>query len=203
VFTLSKPNKLGSSRRQIQIKGVRDGILLLPKHDYCLAFEVSSINFELMSEDEQDAMIDTYQNFLNSLSTPFQIVVRIREMDMDRYLDSFRARVEHEEVAVYKTQNEAYMKFVKRLVSSNKIMTRKFYVVVPHSSSERDFSIIKEQLELTGEIVTKGLARLGMQTRKLTSLELLDLFYSFYAPAQSKRQPLKAATIALLEKVYT
>lgn len=146
-------------------------------------------------------MIDTYQNFLNSLSTPFQILVRIREMDMDRYLESFRARVENENVVIYKQQNEAYMAFVKKLVATNKIMTRKFYVMLPHHSGERDFSLVKEQLELTADIVSKGLARLGMQSRVLTSLELLDLFYSFYAPAQAKRQPLKSATIALLEEV--
>ena len=200
---LSKSIKRGSSRKQIQIKGVRDGILLLPKGEYRLGLGLSSVNFELMSEDEQDAMIDTYQNFLNSLSTPFQILVRIREMDMDRYLESFRARVEKESVAIYKQQNEAYMTFVKKLVATNKIMTRKFYVMLPHHSSERDFSLVKEQLELTADIVSKGLARLGMQSRVLTSLELLDLFYSFYAPAQAKRQPLKSATIALLEEVKT
>ena len=200
MFTLSKSTKRGSSRKQIQIKGVRDGILLLPKGEYRLGLELSSINFELMSEDEQDAMIDTYQNFLNSLSTPFQILVRIREMDMDRYLESFRTRVEDEQVAIYKKQNEAYMAFVKKLVATNKIMTRKFYVMLPHQSSERDFLLVKEQLELTADIVSKGLARLGMQSRVLTSLELLDLFYSFYAPAQAKRQPLKSTTIALLEE---
>ena len=201
MFTLSKSTKRGSSRKQIQIKGVRDGILLLPKGEYRLGLELSSVNFELMSEDEQDAMIDTYQNFLNSLSTPFQILVRIREMDMDRYLESFRTRVEDEQVAIYKKQNEAYMAFVKKLVATNKIMTRRFYVMLPHQSSERDFLLAKEQLELTADIVSKGLARLGMQSRILTSLELLDLFYSFYAPAQAKRQPLKSATIALLEEV--
>ena len=200
MFTLSKSTKRGSSRKQIQIKGVRDGILLLPKGEYRLGLELSSINFELMSEDEQDAMIDTYQNFLNSLSTPFQILVRIREMDMDRYLESFRTRVEDEQVAIYKKQNEAYMAFVKKLVATNKIMTRKFYVMLPHQSSERDFLLVKEQLELTADIVSKGLARLGMRSRVLTSLELLDLFYSFYAPAQAKRQPLKSTTIALLEE---
>ncbi len=198
---LSKSIKRGSSRKQIQIKGVKDGILLLPKDEYRLGLELSSVNFELMSEDEQDAMIDTYQNFLNSLSTPFQILVRIREMDMDRYLELFRARVENEKIAVYKQQNEAYMAFVKKLVATNKIMTRKFYVMLPYHSSERDFSLVREQLELTADIVSKGLARLGMQSRVLTSLELLDLFYSFYAPTQAKRQPLKNTTIALLEEV--
>jgi hypothetical protein len=61
---------------------------------------------------------------------------------------------------------------------------------------------MKEQLSLTADIVTKGLARLGMQSRQLSSLEVLDLFYSFYSPGQAKRQPLSAQTLKLLSEAY-
>ena len=128
---LKKSNKPQSSRAQIQINGVRDGILELPNDQYRLVLESSSINFELMSEEEQDALIDTYQSFLNSLNSPFQIVVRIRELDMDKYLESFRAKLSDNDEEVYRTQAENYIQFISQLVTSNKILTRKFYVVLP------------------------------------------------------------------------
>ena len=199
---LKKSNKPQSSRRQIQIEGVRDGILMLPDNEYRLALESSSINFELMSEDEQDALIDTYQTFLNSLNTPFQITVRIRELDMDKYLEGFRARLNDKDEKIYKDQAENYIEFVSGLVTNNKILTRKFYVILPYKSSDGDFAVIKEQLKLNADIVAKGLGRLGMQTRKLSSIEVLDLFYSFYSPGQAKRQPLKDQTMKLLQEAY-
>ena len=192
-----------SSRSQIQINGVRDGVLELPNNQYRLVLESSSINFELMSEEEQDALIDTYQSFLNSLNNPFQIVVRIRELDMDKYLESFRSKLSNDDEAVYATQAENYIQFISQLVTSNKILTRKFYVVLPYAASrDTDFSVIKEQLIQQADIIAKGLGRLGMQTSKLSSLEVLDLFYSFYSPGQAKRQPLRDQTIKLFQEAY-
>lgn len=58
MFALPKLNKTGSSRHQIAIKGVEDSILILPNDEYRVIIETSSINFHLMSEDEQDAVVD-------------------------------------------------------------------------------------------------------------------------------------------------
>lgn len=197
-----KSNNSTSSRRQINIKGVRDGILLLPNSQYRAVLELSSINFELKSEAEQDALIETYQSFLNSLSTPLQIVVRVREMDMDKYLEDFRKKRDGEKTKVYKDEITHYTEFVAKLITKNKILSRHFYVVVPLNSKEKNFEVIKEQLSLTTDIVAKGLSRLGMHAKELSSLEILDLFYSFYSPELAKRQPLRDQTIKLLAESY-
>lgn len=200
-MSVLKKSSKGSSRQQIQIQGVRDGILILPKNEYRLVLNVSSLNFELKSETEQDAIIDTYQSFLNSMNSDFQIMVRIREMDVDRYLENFNARVSGEKVKVYKGQALNYANFVKSLIDTNKILTRQFYVVLTHKGNE-DFSLVTEQLRLQQDIVSKGLSRLGMHTRQLNSIEILDLFYSFYSPAQAKRQPLREQTLQMVSEVY-
>ncbi len=197
-----KSKKKESSRRQIAIEGVRDGILLLPNNQYRAVLQISSVNFELKSEAEQDAIIDTYQSFLNSLNTPLQIVIRIREMDMDKYLAEFAERVKNESESIYKSQNKNYTEFVRSLISTNKILTRHFYVIIPFTAKEKDFDVVKEQLTNTIDIVAKGLGRLGMHSQALNSLEILDLFYGLYSPAQAKRQPLSAQTIQLLTESY-
>lgn len=196
---LKKSNKHASSRAQIAIEGVRDGVLLLPKNKYARILQVSSINFELMSEEEQDALIDTYQSFLNSLNIPFQILVRVREMDMDRYLESFRSKTANEKQSIYKSQAVNYIDFVQSLVTTNKILSRSFYVIIPIESKEKDFDVVRSGLKLNTDIVTKGLGRMGMQIKLLNSIESLDMFYSFYSPMQAKKQPLTAQTIKLLE----
>lgn len=203
MFALRKSNSKVSSRRQIAIKGVRDGVLILPNDQYRVILEASSINFELKSEDEQDAIIETYQSFLNSLACPVQIVVRIRELDMQKYLDSFKSAQAKEKQKIYRDQIKNYAQFVQGLITTNKILTRDFYVVVPHADKDKaGFDAVKEQLALSADIISKGLARLGVQTRQLSSLEVLDLFYSFYNPAAAKRQPITEQTMHLLSKSY-
>jgi hypothetical protein len=198
-----KSNKKASSRRQIDIKGVQNGVLLLPGEQYRVVLEASAINFELKSGAEQDAIIETYQSFLNSLSTPVQILTRIREMDMQRYLDNFRTKLQDEDDQIYRDQIENYTEFVQSLIKTNKILARHFYIVVPfHNKGKAGFDIVQEQLTLNCDIVAKGLRRMGIRTRQLTSLEVLDLFYSFYNPAQAKRQPLTEQTLQLLKTSY-
>ena len=199
---LQKSNRQISSRRQIDIKGARDGILMLPDDCYRVILSVSPVNFELKSEDEQDALIDTYQSFLNSLPSSLQVLIRVREMDMDKYLDDFHLRLVGEKETVYRDQIGNYSEFVSSLITTNKILSRHFYVIIPFTGKDQDFDGVKEQLGLSADIVAKGLARMGMLSRQLTSLEVLDLFYSFYNPGQAKRQPLTAQTFELLNESY-
>jgi hypothetical protein len=202
VSILQKSNKKISTRRQVDIEGIWDGILLLPERQYRVALNVSSVNFELKSEAEQDALIETYQSFLNSLSYPMQIIIRIRELDLDKYLEEFRTSVADEAEEVYKVQVNNYCEFVSSLVVTNKILARSFYVVIPFVGIETDMMIVKEQLSLYCDMVAKGLARLGIHSHILSSLELLDLFYSFYSPSQAKSQPLSKQTLNLLNRSY-
>ena len=199
MFALRKSKARASSRSQIGIKGVNDGILILPNNSYRAILEVSSVNFELKSEDEQDAIIETYESFLNSVGTSLQILIRTREIDMDKYLSDLKERLESEAEPVYMEQLENYEEFIKSLILSNKILTRRFYVIVPYSNvGKLDFELIKEQLGLTVDVVAKGMNRLGMQVRQLSSIEALDLFYSFYNPQQAKIQPLTEKAIRMI-----
>ncbi|MEI6053880.1 MAG: hypothetical protein WCQ49_00750 [Candidatus Saccharibacteria bacterium] len=199
MFALKKSKTKVSSRAQIAIKGAKDGILILPHDQYRAVLEVSSLNFELKSEAEQDIIIDTYESFLNSVGVSLQILIRTREIDMDKYLEDLSVRLEDETEVVYRQQLENYDEFIRSLIQSNKILTRRFYIVVPFSStSKSDFEIVKEQLSITVDIIAKGMMRLGMHARSLSSLEILDLFYSFYNPTQAKLQPLTERALQMI-----
>lgn len=199
---LQKSNNRASARRQIDIKGVRDGILMLDDNQYRTVYEVSSVNFELKSEEEQDILIDTYESFLNSLPCPLQIIVRIRELDMSKYLDDLQSRLSEEKEEIYRSQIEDYSSFVQDLVADNSILSRHFYVVLPFSAKGADFDTAKERLLINGDIVGKGLMRLGVRTRQLGSLEVLDLFHSFYNPTQAKHQPITEEVARLVNSTY-
>ena len=201
MFALQKSKTKVSSRTQIAIRGAKDGILLLPHGQYRAVLEVSSLNFELKSEAEQDIIIDTYESFLNSVGVGLQILIRTREIDMDKYLEDLGERLEGEAEPIYRQQLLNYDEFIRSLIQSNKILTRRFYIIVPHiATGKMEFELVKEQLGITVDIIAKGMMRLGMHARELSSLEILDLFYSFYNPTQAKLQPL---TDRALQMIHT
>lgn len=204
MFTLRKSKNKASSREQIAIKSVREGILLLPYGQYRAVLEVSPLNFELRSEEEQDAIIDTYESFLNSVGSKLQILIRTREIDMDKYLEELHDQLEDETESIYKQQLKNYDEFIRSLIRSNKILTRHFYIVVSFAATGKaDFELVKERLNLTLDIVAKGMTRLGMSARQLNSFEVLDLFYSFYSPAQAKLQPLTEQALQIIHTALT
>lgn len=203
MFLLHKSNSRASSRKQINLKGVDSGVLILPNNDYRVVFRVTPINFELRSEAEKDLITETYQSILNSLPCPIQILVRVREVDMTKYLDSFKNKIKPEKETVYKNQLKNYQSFVKGLVKSNKILSRHFYIVLPYKSEESvDFELVKKQLSLRSNILGRNLNRLGMRISQLSSLEILDLFYGYYSPELSKQQAITNQTIRLLKEAY-
>lgn len=191
MFQSQQARIKGSARNQINIKEVRDNILVLSDNNYRSILSVSSLNFELQSDEEQDVLIDNFQSFLNSLTTPLQILIRIRELDIEKYLENIQLSRIDEKEEIYKDQLKYYSSFIRKLISGNKILSRKFYVVIPYDNKAvNEFYIAKEQLMLEQEIIIKGLEKIGMSARQISGLEILDLFYSFYKPDQAKTQPL-------------
>lgn len=195
----TRQRRSGSAKAQIDIRGVSDELLILSNNKYCGVIETSSVNFELKSDDEQDALIETFQSFLNGLGFPIQILVRIREIDLDHYLDELEERTKQDPETIYRAQAIGYAKFVRSLVSVNRILSRNFYVVVPlRIEGRHDLEAAREQLLLKTEIVDRGLVRLGMNTKILGGLEILSLFYSLYNPRQAKTQPLERAALRVM-----
>jgi len=181
----------GSARTQVAIREVRDNVLILPGGRYRTVLATSSLNFELLSEAEQDALTENFQAFLNSLTVPVQVLVRVRELDIDSYLEGLAQARAGEEQEVYRQQLQGYGAFLRKLVSGSRILTRRFYVVIPYDDRNgSDFHTVREQLLLEQEIILKGLEKLGMAARPLGSIEILDLFYGFYRPETAKVQPL-------------
>jgi len=193
---------IAPARDQIRIKKIADNILVLPNHEYRIILETSSINFELKSEEEQDVIIDSFQNFLNSLPCAIQILVRVREIDIDKYVEDIEHQKEKEPEVIYKKQIESYSSFIKKLVSGNTILSRRFYIILPyhHTDKAEDWALIKEHLNLNRDIVSKGLERMQMKARTLTSIEMINLFYAFYNPDNLKTQPITKQSLEALFK---
>lgn len=203
MLSLPKKSRVKSSRYQIQIKGVRDGVLELPNREYRVILEVSSINFELMSRDEQDMVILSFMQLLTSINFPIQILQRARQLDLDEYITNYKKRLDVEEDEIYRDQINGYVDFVTELVKTNKILTRQFLLVIPLQAKDKDtFEMVKERLANRITIIESRLDAMGVAHQMLSSLEILDLFGSFYNPEMLKRQPITDKTMEMLFNNY-
>lgn len=127
--THSNPN---STQNTLQIAEIRDGIVIMNDGSFRSVIMVKSVNFDLMSPSEQEAVEYSYQGFLNSLYFPIQVFVRSQKVDLQPYITKLdKIRSEHNNMLLSMLMAD-YIDYIDQLAQQTNIMDKKFYVVVPY-----------------------------------------------------------------------
>ncbi len=146
--TATKPALLpktnpNSTQNTLQIAEIRDGIVIMNDGSFRSVVMVKSINFDLMSPQEREAIESSYQGFLNSLYFPVQIFLRSQKVDLRPYIEKLdKIRSEHDNMLLALLM-EDYIGYIDNLSLQTNIMDKKFYVVVPY------FPLVNVQKALT------------------------------------------------------
>lgn len=198
----------------VDIKEIKNGVIYLKKGGLRRILIVSGINFDLKSEAEQNLILNSFQNFLNTIDFPVQFFVHSRKVNVDEYLSKMKEREEKEESQLLKIQIQEYSRFIQSFVETNAIINKTFFAVVPYesvssspsakgilglfqktSSSEKTTSEQEnlEQLGLRVNEVTEGLEQIGLRTAPLESEEIVELFYNLYNPGLIEKKNLEIA----------
>lgn len=136
----SSPN---STQNSLQIAEIRDGIVIMNDGSFRSVVMVKSINFDLMSPQEQEAVEFSYQGFLNSLFFPIQIFLRSQKVDLRPYIEKLdKIRSEHDNMLLALLM-EDYITYIDNLSQQTNIMDKKFYVIIPF------FPVVEVQQALT------------------------------------------------------
>lgn len=224
---------VASTQEQLDILDVKDALLLLKSGGASLVLQANAVNFDLLSEKEQDAMIAAYSALLNSLSFPLQITIRSRRLDISAYLNAIDQQAQRQPNPYLRERILSYKEFVSGLVQKGEVLDKRFYLVIPYyelaitSPSMVDsfrrllgmkpkprtvsraglLQRAKTDLEPKKEHLIKHLNRLGIKARQLTTPELISLFYEIYNPEQARIQHLERGigqyTTALVEPATT
>ncbi len=121
-----------STQNTLQIAEIRDGIAIMNDGSFRSVIMVKSINFDLMSPQEQEAVEFAYQGFLNSLYFPIQIFIRSQKVDLQPYIAKLdKIRTEHDNMLLAMLM-EDYINYIDQLSQQTNIMDKRFYVVVPY-----------------------------------------------------------------------
>ncbi len=152
-----KPNP-NSTQNSLQIAEIRDGIVIMNDGSFRSVVMLKSINFDLMSQSEQEGVEAGYQSFLNSLYFPVQIFIRSQKVDLGPYIDKLdKIRTEHDNMLLAMLM-EDYIGFMGDLASQTNIMDKKFYMVVPY------FPVVNVQKALTSsKNLFSGISKLFSQ----------------------------------------
>lgn len=200
-----------ASQEFVPITEVRDGVAILKDETLRAIVLASSLNFSLKSEDEKNAILFQFQDFINSLDFSVQIFIQSRRLDIRPYIALLEARGKDQMNDLMKIQIREYVDFIKNFTENNDIMTKNFFVIIPYSpaiinkntsfipfmkrgtNEERaqnkisDFEENKTQLEQRVGVVEQGLVRCGVRVARLGSEEIIELFYKIFNPGETEK----------------
>ena len=212
-----KGSNANSVQKSLPIAELRRDTIVLKNGGMRAVLAVTSMNFSLKSEDEQQAIISSYQQFLNTLAFPIQIIVRSTKLNVDAYVSDLESRAEKQKNPLLKEQTLDYARFIERLVDVSDIMKKRFFVVIPidppgiakasflskylswfsgGDTKEKALARKRKFEEMSGKLrdrvnsIQTGLANVGLPTERLTTSQLIELFYSVYNPKTSQEQKL-------------
>lgn len=199
-----KQSRIAATQQHLSIAEIKQDTVVLKDGTLRAVLLVSSINFALKNEDEQNAIVSGYVSFLNSLEHPLQVVMQSRRLQIKPYLDRLLKQEREQTNELLRTQIADYRSFVSQLVELGEIMSKQFYAVVPYdplSNKNRSFwSRFSEVLnpaatvKLKGERFAKrkydldqrvrqiesGLMSIGLTAARLDTQSLIELFFSTY-----------------------
>ncbi len=213
--------KANATQEYVPIKEVRDGIVVLKDGSLRALVLTSSINFSLKSDDERQAIIMQFQDFLNSLDFSVQIFIQSRKLDIRPYIALMEQQEKKQSNELMKIQVREYIDFIKNFTKNVNIMTKHFFIVIPYNptpfqnnssglgklasfaskkpaktkaaSEEAAFEENRTQLEQRIAVVEQGLVRCGVRVVELGTEETVELFYKIFNPGEAEK-PIQLAS---------
>lgn len=192
-----------STQEHLDVEDIIDDLVILRTGWVALVMTTTAVNFDLLSETEQDATIYAYGAFLNSLSFPVQTLIRNKKADITSYFQTLEEAEAVQPNPDLKRQIQKYEDFLQSIVQQKAVLDKKFYLIVNYSPLEGVFKGTKKgkgtkkavllerantALAPKRDHIIKQTARLGLTTRQLITQELIELFYDIYNPAPTGTQ---------------
>jgi type IV secretory pathway VirB4 component len=195
------------TQKYLDVAEIKEDTVILKSGSIRAIMAVSAINFELKSSQEQEAIVSHYQNFLNSVDFPLQIIVSSRKLNMENYLSFLSEKEKTQPNELLRFQISEYRNFINQLTSASNIMDKNFYIIVPFSPVENEekgiltkissffnpkgqilekrenFETMKSQLFQRCDHIIAGLSGIGLRIVPLKTQELIELLFNSYNPS--------------------
>ena len=216
-----KSNKNANTQRYIPFAEIRNDTVILKNGGLRAVLRIEPLNFNLKSETEQQGIIVGYESFINTITFPLQIVIRSTKVNIDPYLEHIHEQSENQQNELLKEQTIGYATFIEKIVEVADIMQKEFYVIIPLDDVQRnkknslfrqfttwlkiDDSLGKAlqrnrsfgghitRLKERTDLIETGLHNIGLGTKRLTTIDLIRLFYRIYNPSVGQTQKLSTS----------
>ncbi len=192
----ARHERYASVQELLPLEAIEGDVVRLRDGGCRAILRASSVNFALKSEAEQEAILAAYQRFLNALSYPLQLLVRVVPSDIEAYLARLHGHHTSDGGEAWAALARDHEAFVRRLGRERTLLDRRCYVVVPaeprlgaapglrwpwrraaqEDERRRDLLVARRQLTARCSELEQGLAACGIRATRLDGDALLELW---------------------------
>lgn len=195
---------ISTTQGLLPIADIVDDIVIFKDGGSAIVLESTSLNFGLLSDQEQEAVIASYAGLINSLSFSIQIVVRTLKKDITNYLvyiDEQAKLIKNPKLAALMG---SYKTFITETIKKKNVLGKRFFIVISFSSLEmgvaksfrasttrsgpvpfsQEYALKKAKIALypRRDHIIKQANRLGLKLKHLNKNELIELYYEIFNP---------------------
>lgn len=194
-----------STQSHLPIEDIKDNLVFLKNGSVSTVIETTAVNFGLLFETEQVAIIDAFAGLLNSLSFPIQIIIRSQRLDVSSYLNTLDKALASQNNLLLKGLTQNYRHFVDSLIKENEVLDKRFYICLSAHSfelgvlklstgdrSQKAMTLLKPRVDH----LNRQLNRIGLKSKIVTTTDLVKLFYDIYNGDGYQNLPAKESPIA-------
>lgn len=214
-----RPKNPNSTQNTLLLSEVRDNMVIMADGSFRAVVACKSINFDLMSSREREGVEYSYQNFLNSLNFPIQILIRSQRVDIGPYIDRLIQIRRSQDNMLLNVLMDDYINFIDILSQEANIMDKSFFIAIPYFPQGDMANLVEQSKGFFGKLFAKpentitkidtesyekakteiknrvdavmaGLFQIGIQSAQLGTKDLGELYYNFYNPDTAVREPL-------------
>lgn len=212
--------KANTTQNSLLLSEIREGMVIMADGTFRAVIACKSINFDLMSAREREAVEYSYQNFLNALYFPIQIFIRSQRVDIGPYLDRLEEIRRNQDNMLLNVLMDDYIQFIDTLAQDANIMDKSFFIIVPFfpmgdaskvmeqgkgifdkffgvtkaaavtKIDKVSYDKAKDEIKNRVDSVISGLLQVGIQATQLNTKALGELYYNIYNPDTAVREPL-------------
>lgn len=181
---------MATTQDHLSIQEIKDDIVILKDGSMAVILQTSAVNFGLLSENEQLAIISAFAALLNSLSFSFQIIIRSKKLDISSYLKLLEQEQNKQTNTLLSKMMANYRLFIEKTVRENEVLDKQFYIIISVSGFELGITKDVEGHFKKGltillprrDHIIRQLWRTGLKAAQLNSKQLVNLFYDIYNP---------------------
>lgn len=159
-----------------------NGIIKLENNLYIKIIQINPINFNLKSELEKEAILNSYKLFLKTCNFDIQILIQSNKEDLSKHISKINSQKNIEKENIKKISDN-YIEYIKKLNQNKKSSNKRFYIIIKNLKTQENIKteeMIIEELNDNFYKIKECLARCGNVVKDISKKqEIISLLYSF------------------------